>query len=103
MDESALPYYQKHINNFSEAEIVEFIKLFSEPEFSSPLARTKPDSRVRSLANQLKAKTTNPHIIKSLDLIITAPPLTTHKINNVSSFKNNLAYAGGHGERSEGR
>jgi hypothetical protein len=92
VDESALPYYKKHINNFTEAEIVEFIKLFGDPEFASPLARSKPDSRVRQQANLLKAKTTNAHIIKSLDLIITTPKLTTHKIHSVTAFKSSLEY-----------
>lgn len=92
VDEAALPYYQKHINNFAEAEIVEFIRLFGDPEFASPLARSKPDSRVRKLANLLKTKTTNAHIIKSLDIIIGTPPMTTHKVHGVSAFKSSLEY-----------
>jgi membrane carboxypeptidase/penicillin-binding protein len=92
VDEAALPYYQKHINNFTEAEIVEFIRLFGDPEFTSPLARSKPDSRVRKLASLLKAKTTNAHIIKSLDIIIETPPMTTHKVHGVSAFKSSLEY-----------
>lgn len=92
IDEAALPYYQKHINNFNETEIVEFIKLFGDPEFISQLARNKPDSRVRELANMLKIKTTNPHIIKSLDIIISTPSMTTHKVHAVSAFKSNLEY-----------
>ena len=55
VDESALTYYKKYINNFTESEIVEFIRLFGDPEFISPLARTKPDNRVRQLANILKS------------------------------------------------
>ncbi len=92
VDESALPYYKKHIGNYNEAEIVEFIRLFGDPEFTSPLARKKPDSRVRELAGILKNKTTNAHIIKSLDLIINAPVLTTHKIHNATAFKTSLDY-----------
>ena len=92
VDESALPYYEKHINNFTEHEIVEFIKLFGDPEFTSPLARNTPDKRVRHQATILKAKTTNAHIIKSLDLIINAPTLTVHKVHDTTAFKTNLAY-----------
>ncbi|GAA4650002.1 hypothetical protein GCM10023116_22850 [Kistimonas scapharcae] len=92
VDESALPYYEKHINNFTEAEIVEFIRLFGDPEFTSPLARTKPSSRVRQQANILKAKTSNAHIINSLDLIINAPGLSVHKVHGTSAFKNSLEY-----------
>lgn len=92
VDESALPYYEKHINNFTEHEIVEFIKLFGDPEFTSPLARNAPDKRVRQQATILKAKTTNAHIIKSLDLIINAPTLTAYKVHDTTAFKTNLVY-----------
>jgi len=92
VDESALTYYKKYINNFTESEIVEFIRLFGDPEFISPLARTKPDNRVRQLANILKCTASNIHILKSLDLIIITPPLTTSKIHGVTAFKNNLEY-----------
>ena len=92
VDESALPYYEKHINNFTEHEIVEFIKLFGDPEFTSPLAHNVPDKRVRQQATILTAKTTNAHIIKSLDLIINAPTLTAYKVHDTTAFKTNLVY-----------
>lgn len=92
VDESALTYYKKYINNFTESEIVEFIRLFGDPEFISPLARTKPDNRVRQMANVLKSSSNNIHILKSLDLIIITPPLTTSKIHGVTAFKNSLEY-----------
>ncbi|EGQ9960044.1 hypothetical protein [Vibrio cholerae] len=92
VDESAVPYYAKHINNFTESEIVEFIRLFGDPEFTSPLMRRMPDSRVREQAKHLKTKTTNAHIIKSLDLIINTPAMTTHKIYAATVFKNSLEY-----------
>ncbi|WP_068859712.1 hypothetical protein [Perlucidibaca aquatica] len=92
VDESALPYYQKHINNFSDIEVVEFIKLFGDSEFSLPTGKSKPDDRVRVLANTLKQKTSNAHIHKSLDLIISAPPLTAHKVHSTTAFRNSLAY-----------
>lgn len=90
VDESALPHYKKHITNFTEIELVEFIKLFGDPEFSAPLARTKPASRVKKLAVFLKSKATNAHIIKSLDLIAAAP--TVHKVHATSAFKSALEY-----------
>ncbi len=92
VDESALQYYRKHIDNFTEAEIVEFIKLFGDPEFTSPLARSKPDKRVRQQAELLKDKTSNVHIVKSLELITNTPTLTTHKIHGATAFKNSLEY-----------
>jgi len=92
VDEAALPYYKKHINNFNEAEIIDFIKLFGDPEFVSPIARRTPDKRVRKMAEVLKEKTSNAHIIKSLDLIIKAPQLTLHKVHTTSAFKDSLKY-----------
>lgn len=92
VDESALPYYDKHINNFTEHEIVEFIKLFGDPEFVAPLSRPMPDKRVRLLAVILKSKTSNVHILKLLDLIITAPVLIVHKVHDTTAFKTGLVY-----------
>lgn len=92
VDESALPYYEKHIHSFTEHEIVEFIKLFGDPEFVSPLVRNVPDKRIRQEAAILKSKTSNAHIIKLLDLIITAPALTVHKVHDTTAFKSSLAY-----------
>jgi hypothetical protein len=92
VDEAALPYYVKHINNFTESEAVDFIKLFNDPEFSSQLTGRKPDKRVREEANMLKVKMVNTHIIKSLDQIISAPPLTTSKLHSVTAFKSNIVY-----------
>lgn len=92
VDESALPHYKEHIENFSEPEIVDFIKLFGDPEFTSPLARSKPDERVRQLANLLMGKTSNTHIQKSISLIVSAPNTTIHKLHTTSTFKRSLEY-----------
>jgi len=93
VDESALPYYSKRILNFTDLEIVEFIKLFNDLEFTSTLEnRSKPDIRVRDIAKTLKTKTINPHIIKSLNLIIDTPKLTTHKVNKTTAFKQSIEY-----------
>lgn len=90
VDEQALPYYQNYVNNFTEADSIEFVKLFLEPEFTSPLSRNMPDKRVRDLATFLKSKHTNIHLQRSLDLIITAPTKTLHGLYNTTDFKNTL-------------
>lgn len=87
VDEQALPYYQNYVNNFTEGETIEFIKLFFEPEFSSPLSRSTPDRRVRDLATILKSKHTNVHLQRALDLIITAPAKTLYGLYNTTDFK----------------
>lgn len=88
VDEQGLPYYQKYVTNFTDSDAVEFVKLFLEPEFASPLSRSIPDKRVRDLASLLKAKHTNVHLQRALDLIITAPAKTLYGLYNTSDFKN---------------
>ncbi|WP_129590600.1 hypothetical protein [Stutzerimonas stutzeri] len=88
IDEQALPYYTTYINNFTESEATEFIKLFFEPEFTSPLSRSVPDKRVRDMASILKAKHSNVHLQRALDLVITAPAKTLHGLYNTTDFKN---------------
>lgn len=88
VDEQALPYYQNYVNNFTEGDAAEFIKLFLEPEFASPLSRNKPDKRVRDLATILKNKHTNVHLQRALDLVITAPANTLYGLYNTTDFKN---------------
>lgn len=88
VDEQALPYYQNYVGNFTEGEAIEFIKLFLEPEFASPLSQSIPDKRARDLAKILKTKHTNVHLQRALDLIITAPAKTLYGLSNTMSFKN---------------
>jgi hypothetical protein len=90
VDEQALPFYTQYINNFTEGDTVEFVKLFLDPEFTSPLDRSVPDRRVRDLALILKAKHSNVHIQRALDLVITAPAKTLHGLKNTTDYKNVL-------------
>ena len=90
VDEQALPYYKAYVNNFTEGEAVEFIKLFVEPEFSSPLSRTIPDKRVRDLAVILREKHTNVHVQRALNLVISAPTHSLHNLRITTEFKNIL-------------
>ncbi|WP_321869083.1 hypothetical protein [Burkholderia ubonensis] len=90
VDEQALPYYQNYAGNFTESDATEFVKLFLEPEFTSPLSRSAPDKRVRDLAAMLKAKHTNVHLQRALDLIIAAPAKTLYGLCNTTEFKNVL-------------
>lgn len=92
VDEQALPYYSTYVNNFTESDAVEFIKLFLEPEFTSPLMRSVPDKRVRDIAAMLKTKHTHIHLQRALDLIITAPAKTLYGLYNTTDFKNVLPH-----------
>jgi len=88
VDEQAVPYYSAYVGNFTDSEAVEFVKLFLDPEFTSPLTRSTPDNRVRDLAVALKSKHTNVHLQRALDLVITAPATTLYGLHNTSDFKN---------------
>jgi hypothetical protein len=88
VDEQALPYYKRYVNNFTEGDAVEFIKIFLDPEFTSPLDRPTPDKRARDLATILKAKHTNVHLQQALDLVITAPAATLYGLYSTTKFKN---------------
>lgn len=73
VDEGALPHYEQCVNSFSEAETVEFLRLFKDPEFNSSLSRKMCDRRTKQLATILKGKHTNVYIQKTLDLILKCP------------------------------
>ncbi|WP_122417729.1 hypothetical protein [Pseudomonas viridiflava] len=90
VDEQAMPYYSEYVNNFTDSDTVEFIKLFLDPEFTSPLTRSTPNKRVRDLAAYLKPKHKNVHLLRALDLVITAPASTLYGLHNTSDFKNVL-------------
>lgn len=87
VDEQALPFYEKYVNNFTEKESFEFVKLFSDYEFTSSLERVVPDKRVRELAKNLKERHSNVYLQRALELIIAAPPKTLHKLSNTAEFK----------------
>lgn len=96
VDEGALPYYQNHIDNFSEAEIVEFLRLMGDAEFTTALTRNTPDRRIRSLAKTLKEKTSNIHIQRALDLLIEAPAKTLYGLHETTKFKEAVKFVPGY-------
>lgn len=91
VDEGALPYYVRYVDNFADEGTVEFIRLFADPEFASALDRGKTDRRVRELAKRLKGKTRNLQIQRGLDLIIGAPARTLYGLSNTAAYKTVLS------------
>jgi len=87
VDESALSYYETFVDSFSEAEIIEFLKLLEDAEFTSALSITKPDERIRNLAHQLYKKVSNVHIKNALNLLIEAPPRKIDLLFQSTQFK----------------
>jgi hypothetical protein len=92
IDENALSYYEYFIDTFTVNEIQDFLKLFSDSEFTCDLNTSKADERMRELAKQLKAKTTNVHINKALDIIISFPKGKLSLVTTDSSYKTALQY-----------
>lgn len=92
VDEGALPYYIKFIDNFSEPEIVEFLYLMKDAEFTSAFSRSMVDRRVRKMVNRLKSKTENIHIQRSLEIITGAPESRLDGIANTTAYENTLKY-----------
>ncbi len=90
-DEVAVTFYETYINNFSEPEIVEFIRLFADVEFNSVLDRPKPIQRARKMANKLKGLTDNIHLRRVLDEIISFPA-TLDKIQQSTKFQKLVSY-----------
>jgi hypothetical protein len=92
VDEGALPYYKKCVENFTEAEIAEFLRLMEDPEFTAAFDRRKVDERVRALAKTLKLRSKNVHIQRALDVIINAPPQTLDRIADTTEYRNARKY-----------
>ena len=96
VDEAALPYYERYINGFSEAEMVEFLHLMGDAEFTSAFDRSMVDGRVRDLARLLKSKSENIHTKRALDLIAGTPPRTLSGMHQTTEYKEALKLAPKH-------
>lgn len=86
VDEGAIKYYAKFVEDFTISEIKDFLHLFRDPEFVIDFNYSKPDSRVRSLVKFFKSKTKDVHINKVLDLIESFPK------NNLQSLAIDIRY-----------
>lgn len=91
IDESAVVYYDKYITNFKEPEIIEFLFLFSDIEFTTDLDKSMPDKRMREIAKRLKNVSNNTFINQALDCIITGPVLKLSKMETITKYKELLS------------
>jgi hypothetical protein len=85
VDENALPFYERFITRFEEADIVTFVTLFADHEFTKDLKRPKCQERTVALCHLLREKTKNVLIHKALDILIATP--TLEKVHNTSNYK----------------
>jgi hypothetical protein len=90
VDQSADSYYQSYIANFGEREIVQFLRLFEDPEFTVDFSRPQADARARSLVASFKAKTKNVHVIRALDALLAQPENLLRSVTVVTKFKDAL-------------
>lgn len=92
VDENALPYYKEFIHAFSIKEVIEFLYLFEDTEFVNDFDMPIPDKRLRKLADHFKTITTDVHINKALDLIISFSNKKLHKIWSDKRYQDALKY-----------
>ncbi|MFP4103810.1 hypothetical protein [Coleofasciculus sp.] len=91
VDEKAVIYYKEHINKFTEVEVITFLRLMRDPEFILDLGREKSDKRLRDLAKVFKEKSSNIHIQRVLDWIISFP-LKLDSVGKSIEFEKTMKY-----------
>lgn len=87
VDERAVVYYKRMIDQFNLAEIKIFFDLFNDPEFVIDFGYSKPDRRLRGLVEIFKAKTSDEHINRVLDVILKFPIGQLSNLAGDSRFK----------------
>jgi len=92
VDERAVSYYEKFIKFFKVPEVVDFLNLFADSEFTTNLNKSKPDNRMRDIAKALKNTTTDVHINKALDVIINFPLKALGNVSGDTRFKEPMKY-----------
>jgi hypothetical protein len=91
VDTTADQHYQLYIGNFGEAETMQFLRLFDDPDFTVDFDSSKPHHRAMALATALKAKTKNVHILRALDVMLAQPEGALRKLPIVTKFKEAVA------------
>jgi hypothetical protein len=87
VDEGAVQYYDRYISRFTDLEIVTFLHLFNDQEFTLAFDRRKCDSRLRNLIKELRSKTTNALMQRALDVLLRIPARTLDRASNVTEYQ----------------
>ncbi len=90
VDETAYRHYQGYIAAFGEAEIVQFLRLFEDPDFTVDFGSPKADRRARALAATLRERAKNIHVRRAIDVLLAQPEGTLRKLPIVTKFKEAL-------------
>lgn len=90
VDTTADGYYLQYVEGLGEADVVTFLRLFNDPDFTVDFEMAKADKRAKALVKRLKDKTKNAHVLRALDLVFAQPEGTLRKISIVTKFKEAL-------------
>ena len=87
VDTTADGHYKRYISGFGEAEVVQFLRLFGEPDFTVDFGEKKADRRLRLLAALLRDKTNNLHVQRAINVLLEQPTETLRNLAMVTKFK----------------
>ena len=73
VDTTADRCYQRYISGFSEKEVVQFLRLFEDPDFTVNFDSPKADRRARALATALRDKTKICIVQRAIDVLSAQP------------------------------
>jgi hypothetical protein len=90
VDTTADRQYKSYIEGFGETEIVQFLRLFTDPDFTVDFDMKMADRRARALAEKFKGKTRNVHVLRALDVLLAQPEETLRKLYTVTKFTESL-------------
>jgi hypothetical protein len=91
VDTTADRQYRVYIAGFGEAEVVQFLRLFEDPDFTVDFDSSMAHRRAQALATDLKSRTRNVHVLRALDVLLAQPEGTLRKLSTVTKFKEALA------------
>jgi len=91
VDTTADRYYQLYISRFGEREIAQFVRSFSDPDFTVDFDSAVVHGRGMKLAATFKARVKNVYIIRALDAMLSQPVGTLRKLATVTKFKEAVA------------
>jgi hypothetical protein len=92
IDESAIKYYVKFIEDFTIIEIKEFVHLFTDQEFVTDFNQLIPENRLRGLVKFFKTKTKDVYLNRILDLIIDFPKGSMQNIASDTRYKEAIKF-----------
>lgn len=89
VDESALPFYEHFIDRFGDEEIIHFIKLFNDHEFTRDIGTIKGTSRTKQLVGIIRSKAKNVLMKNALHIIHSSTKI--ERVASTIDYKNAVA------------